>query len=73
MIDEDREGLSEESGAADATSGEMAEALDSMKSASSSLAGAIDASRVTPEGLASSHGRAAPDEHDAAQGERNEG
>lgn len=75
MIDKGREGLPEEGGVASATSDEMAEALDSMKSASPSLAGTIDAAHVTPEGLAGSHDRATPDEHDAAQsatGERNE-
>lgn len=65
MIEEDEDrGQPEESAAASATPAEMAEALDSVKSEAPSLAGAIDAAHVTPEGLAGSHDRATTDEHD---------
>jgi hypothetical protein len=66
MIEEDREERSDESDAASITSDEMSEALDAVKAASPSLAGTLDAARVTPEGLADSHGRATSDEPDAA-------
>ena len=41
---------------------EMAEALEAIKSASPSLAGDIEAAKITPESLAGSHDRATPDE-----------
>lgn len=66
MIDNDQEDVSAPSGTAGAGSNEMAEALQSIKSADPSLAGAIDAANVTPESLASSHDRATAGEHDSA-------
>lgn len=68
MIDKDQEELAEHgdsadpSGAASVGSSEMAEALKSIKSASPSLAGEIDAAQITPENLAGSHDRATPDD-----------
>ena len=62
MIDKDQEELPEPGDAEDVGSGEMAEALKSIKSAAPSLAGDIDAAQITPESLASAHGKATPDE-----------
>jgi hypothetical protein len=67
MIDKDQEDVSAPSGTASAGSSEMAEALNSIKSADPSLASAIDAADVTPESLASSHDRATTDDHGSAQ------
>jgi hypothetical protein len=67
MIDNDQEDVSAPSGTASASSNEMAEALQSIKSANPSLASEIDAANVTPESLAGSHDRATAGEHDSAK------
>lgn len=67
MIEKDRAEPSEATDAASVGSSEMAEALKSIKSASPSLAGEIDAAQVTPESLVGSHDRATVDEHGTAQ------
>jgi hypothetical protein len=62
MIDKDEGELSEPDGAVPAGSGGMAEALESIKAASPSLAGDINAANVTAESLADSHDRATSDQ-----------
>lgn len=67
MIDNDQEDVSATSGTASAGSNDMAEALQSIKSANPSLASEIDAANVTPESLAGSHDRATGGEHGSAE------
>ncbi|MGH3847846.1 MAG: hypothetical protein ACRDS0_41525 [Pseudonocardiaceae bacterium] len=62
MIDKDQEELPEPSEAENVGSGGMAEALESIKAASPSLAADIDAAKVTPDSLAGSHDRATSDD-----------
>ncbi|MGH3781412.1 MAG: hypothetical protein ACRDRO_12495 [Pseudonocardiaceae bacterium] len=62
MIDKDQEELPEPGDAESVGPGDMAEALEAIKSASPSLAGEIDAANVTPESLADSHDRATSDD-----------
>ncbi len=62
MVEENREELSETSGAAMVTPAQMTEALDAMRAASPSMAGKLDAAGVTPDELAGAHDAATQEE-----------
>jgi hypothetical protein len=60
--------MTEEERAEDTTSAGMAEAIESIKSSSPSLAEALGSAGITPDKLADAHHRAEGHEHQEEQG-----
>lgn len=73
MIEESEGQLPKGSEPTSATSDDMAEALNAMRTSSPSLGAAIDAAGVSPDELAGAHDRATADESDAAKPALDEG